>query len=197
MQNIAQVDILSPKIKEGDIGAFEELYKTMSSRIYKFAYSFVVCKEDAEEIMNDVFLKLWNSRNTIDEHKSLQSFLFTITRNATLDKLRKYSAEHVNLTAYFLDSPTEEYNPVENHIFSEELNGLVTSLINEMPPQRKRIFELNRFEGMSQRAISDYLNLSQGTVEKQISKALNFLKHELQKRSIPVSSIVLATGLLF
>lgn len=186
MEKKISLEDLSRRIKLGDPEAFALLYKKMSRKIYSYVYSFVLSKEDAEEIMHDVFLKVWDKRASIKEERSFQAFIYTIAKNTTLDKIRKYSVDNINLQKYF----TEQDAGVDTSEDEEEVNQLLNQvhlLVEEMPFQRRKVFKLNRFEGMSQRSISEYLEISQGTVEKHISKAMQFLKEELRKRSIPTT----------
>lgn len=178
---------LTGEIRSGDIDSFEKLYRMMGEKVYRYAYSFLPCREDAEEIVHDVFIKIWEKRHTLKDNKSLQAFLYTITKNLTLDKIRKYSVDTVNLEQYFQNEKSVE--AFDEGGPSDKLIELVNQLVEEMPYQRKKIFKLNKFEGMSQKSISEYLNISQGTVEKHISKAYRFLKEELDKRQISTYAI--------
>jgi len=177
-------DDLSRGIKAGDIGSFERLYRLMGRKIFLYAYSFLPCREDAEEIVHDVFIKIWEGRSRLNDSKSLQAYIYTIAKNATLDKIRKYNVDQLNLSNYFRESEMVDFETDEP--LNSQLLDLVRELVEEMPYQRRKVFKLNKFDGMSQKSISEYLNISQGTVEKHISKALQYLKDELGKRNVSV-----------
>lgn len=181
---------LTAQIKSGDLHAFEKLYHTMSRKVFRYANSFIASNEEAEEIMQDVFLKIWDRRLDLREDTSMDSFIFTIARNATLDRIRKYSNENARIKEYFILNNGQSIEHPYEQQYGKELEKLILELIAEMPPRRKHIFELHRFQGMSYNAISEYLNISPAAVEKQISKALQNLREGLLKHKVAISLIV-------
>lgn len=180
-------DDLSRGIKAGDIGSFERLYRLMGRKIFLYAYSFLPCREDAEEIVHDVFIKIWEGRFRLNDNKSLQSYIYTIAKNATLDKIRKYNVDQLNLVNYFKNNQMHDFEVDEQQ--NAKLLELVRELVEGMPYQRRKVFKLNKFDGMSQKSISEYLNISQGTVEKHISKAIQYLKDELEKKNVSILAL--------
>lgn len=188
-------DDLSKGIRAGDLGSFEKLYRVMGRKIYQYAYSFLPCREDAEEIVHDVFIKIWQGRSRLNDNKSLQAYIYTIAKNATLDKIRKYNVDQLNLQGYYKTAGQPETD--HDELLNARLLDLVRALVEEMPYQRRKVFKLNKFEGMSQKSISEYLNISQGTVEKHISKALQYLKDELGKRNVSVFSLAFLVWFIF
>ncbi|MGF1636139.1 MAG: RNA polymerase sigma-70 factor [Cyclobacteriaceae bacterium] len=189
-KNASDIAILTGQIKSGDLHAFEKLYHLMSRKVFRYAFSFIACNEEAEEIMQDVFLKIWDRRQELKEDTSIDNFIYTIARNATLDRIRRFSNENARIKEYFLLNNGQSIeHPYEQH-YGKELEKLIVELIAEMPPRRKHIFELHRFQGMSYKAISEYLNITPAAVEKQISKALQNLREGLQKHKVAISIII-------
>lgn len=163
------------KVIEGNHKAFAELYDLYAERIYYFALRFVVSKEDAENVTQEVFVKLWETRERIDINLSLNSYLFTIARNTIFNIHRK----RVNELAYLEHlGKYLEQNQVrlENEIIFNDIQARLEKLISELPPQRKKVFELSRKQGLSHKEISELLNISEKTIETHIRLALKTLR---------------------
>ncbi len=136
-------------------------------------------KEDAEEIVQEVFVKIWESRNKIDVYSSFESFLFTVAYNATISMLRKKAnetkyVEYVKSLQYVNSSPD-----LIDEIHFHELKDKVQSLLNELTPRQKEIFQLSREEGLSHDEIARKLDISVNTVKKHVANTLAFLKSRI------------------
>ena len=190
----SHIDRLAQDIKNGDVKAFRELYQLMSDRIFRYAYSFVLSREEAEEIMHDVFLRVWDKRSEIHPYKSFSSFLFTITKNLTLDRIRHYSMTLAHLQKYFKAEEKKPQNAVEQKVLYNELSQTIEEIIDSMPDRRKKVYLLSRNEGMTNKAIAESLHISVTAVEKHIRLAMNTLRFELKKREWP---LILIFFLLF
>jgi len=166
------------KLKRGDTGAFNEIFRLYSRRTLNLARKYLLCREDAEEIMQDVFVKLWNTRKTIDPSKNFDNLIFTIAKNAILDRIKRYSTEQKHLELYFRETNPEN-NETENDILRNDLAKMLEDALTSLPPKRRNIFEMNRLQGMTYREIAKKLNLSSTMVEKQMSKALKAIKEKL------------------
>ena len=166
-------------IQKNDRVAFYNIYERYSKRLYGFVLRYIKQKEDAEEIVQEVFVKIWESRNTIDAYSSFESFLFTIAYNTTISLLRKRTnekkyLEHIKSLQQFTNSP----NLIDEIQFNE-LNDRVQSLLYELTPRQKKVFQLSREEGLSHDEIAKELNISVNTVKKHIGNALAFLKSQI------------------
>lgn len=170
---------LVSRLKNDELEAFNEIYNLYFRKLIKFAYGFSITMEDAEEVVHDSFIKLWDKRKLLEEKKSLDAFLFVIARNVIIDKIRKYNLDKSHLEHYFNAQLIQPKNRLEEQIHYEELDELISGIIAELPPKRKLIFELNRYKGMTYKEIAHHLNINVGTVEKQMSKALHKLKEKL------------------
>lgn len=140
-------------------------------------------KEDAEEIVQEVFVKIWESRGKIDAYSSFESFLFTVAYNATISMLRKKASE-TKYIEYLKSLQHIDNTPdLADEIHFNELNGRVQSLLDELTPRQKEIFRLSREKGLSHDEIAEKLDISVNTVKKHIANTLAFLKsnidHEL------------------
>jgi len=166
-------------IQKDDRVAFYHIYERYSKRLYGFVLRYIKQKEDAEEIVQEVFVKIWESRNKIDAYSSFESFLFTIAYNTTISLLRKRSNEKKYLE--YLKSLQQSANSPDliDEIQFNELNDRVQSLLNELTPRQKEIFKLSREEGLTHDEIARKLDISVNTVKKHMSNTLALLKSQI------------------
>lgn len=163
--------------------AFKYLFDAYKNDVYAYAHSFLNRKEYAEEIVQEVFLKVWIHREDLDPDLSFKAYLFTITRNLTFNFLRK-AAHHRKLKEeVFCRIPTST-NSVEMYIMEAEMERIKREAIDLLPPGRKRIFEMSRFEGKSYEEISNELGISLSTVKNQMSKSLNTIRDFLKVHGV-------------
>lgn len=163
-------------LKEGDHKAFTTLYNQYWKRVYNFCRLYV--QEDvAEEVMQEVFIKLWTARASINEDEDLKAYLFIITRNLVFNQNRKKSYE----TAFkmTLITAVEESCEFEEEVSANDLKEYIDTLIQEMPPQRQVIFNLSRKEYLSYKEIAAKLNVSETLVEQSIGRTIKFLKTKI------------------
>ncbi|GMT46415.1 MAG: DNA-directed RNA polymerase sigma-70 factor [bacterium] len=166
-------------LKNGDKVAFEKIFQIYHKQLYLFCYSFLNQKEDAENLTQDVFVKLWVKRAAIDCEKSFSGFLFTMTKNLALNYIRKtiYQQIYVN---QMLNNSLEDRCQTDKQISYNEIKSRLNDLINQLPLKRKEIFLLSREHGLSQKEIAEQMGVSIHTVESQISKALKFIRKGLK-----------------
>ena len=166
------------KLQQGDYHSFEQIYHVYKARIYYNLLKIIRSDSIAEELLQDVFMKVWDYRQLIDVDKKFSSFLFSISRNIAIDFYRK-TAKQKLVEALAVLSDEEAYNHIENHINFKEASILLEQAINKLPPQRQRIFKLCKLEGKSYEQVAEELGISRGTVQDHIVKAHRFLKEEL------------------
>lgn len=136
---------------------------------------------DADEIVQEVFVKIWDSRNKINAHSSFDSFLFTIAYNATISLLRKKTNEKKYLEHLKSLQQVREAPDLINEIYFKELDDQITALLDKVPPRQKEIFKLSRYEGLSHDEIAKKLNITVNTVKKHMTNTLTFLKSNIDK----------------
>lgn len=166
-------------IQKDDRVAFYILYERYCKRLHGFVLRYIKQKEDAEEIVQEVFVKIWESRNKIDAYSSFEAFLFTVAYNTTISLLRKRITEEKYLK--HLKSLQLPDNPPDliDEIQFNELNDQVQTLLNELTPRQKEVFQLSRGEGLAHDEIAKRLDISVNTVKKHISNTLSFLKSRI------------------
>ena len=175
-------------IKKDDQLAFYHLYERYSKRIYGFVLQYLKVEKDAEEIVQNVFIKIWEKRKTINTYSSFESFLFTVAYNATISLLRKRITENKYLTHLKSIQKINEATELTNELYFNELNQQIESLLNKLSPRQKEIFELSRKEGLSHEQIAKKLNITVNTVKKHISNTISFLKSHIDN-SLLISSL--------
>jgi len=172
------------QIKEGSKEAFHLLFDEFGPKIHAFALSYLKNESDAEELLQDVFLKLWEVRESLDSSKNLKSFLFKICINLIYDFIRRKNIEQAYLDYSGRNNPSIGNNTWHEVIYNDMFSNL-QQLIATMPEQRQRIFRLSKEDGLSNEEIAQKLNLSRRTVENQLYRAVSFLKDKINRGSIP------------
>lgn len=176
-----KIDVeLLDRLRQGDEGAFEQVYRKYGPWVYNFVYSLLYDKLLAEDLTQTVFLKIWEKRKTIDPELGLDAYLFAIARNLvykeTENKLQMgCQLDARNCIVEDVDSHIEE------KIDAESLRSYIRHLIEQLPPVRKQIFCLSRYEHLQNKEIATRLSISEKTVENQITRALRFLRDKLSE----------------
>ena len=168
---------MASALKNGSEDAFRHLFDMYGKRIFLFASGYFKDPMDAEEIVQEVFLKIWDARERLSDRKSFDSYIFTIAKNAILNTLRKAKSEHAYLT-------WAQLNPgrnilVEEEINFNELNNAYHKAIGKLSPKRKQVFLLSREQNLSYAEIADKMEVSIKTVENQITAALADIRKQL------------------
>ncbi|HEX9826741.1 MAG TPA: RNA polymerase sigma-70 factor [Flavobacteriaceae bacterium] len=172
--------LLVLELKSGNEKAFQKLFDTYRNVLYKYSYSMVGTKPYAEEIVQDVFLKVWLKRETLNPELSFKSFLFTITRNKTITFLKRAAKSEKIREEIFYNSQ-KFANTTDLHIREKEVDNIKKEALDLLPPRRRLIFEMSRNEGKSYEEIATELGISQNTVRNQMSMALETLRDFLLK----------------
>lgn len=174
--------LLVLKLREGNVLAFEQLFNRYQSKLINFIRSALSNETEAEEIAQEVFLKIWEKRTGIDPNRSFKSFLYTVTKNEIHDYLRKVlqQKKYVERTIHELAIAD---NDLEQIVDFRETDKVIKELVNLLPGKRRKVFELSRFHGKTYRQIALEMNISENTVDTQMRKALAFLKEGITKIS--------------
>lgn len=166
-------------LKTGDMAAFDAIYNKYCHKLHEFVLMFLKQEEDAEEIVQEVFIKIWESRGKIDVYASFESFLFTIAYNATMSLLRKRVSE--TKSREYLKS-LQQINSAEQvigEIQFNELDNKVQSLLQQLTPRQKEIYLLSREDGLTHREIAQKLNISESTVNNHLVTTIKYLKSHI------------------
>jgi RNA polymerase sigma-70 factor (ECF subfamily) len=174
-------DQLVKELQKGSNQAFDAIYYRYHLKVYHFALNLQLTVEDAEEVVQEVFCAIWNTRHKIDPSLKFSAYLYGIARNQVHTILRKRTRLYHYLKILEVD-PFETESQTEKYVITKEMNDLFAQYIELMPARRKEIFYLSRFEGLSYRQIADRLSITENTVDTQIRQALNFLRNIYRKK---------------
>lgn len=179
---------------KGNEDAFGKLYLKYKDDIYAFSLSMLKTPAYAEEIVQEVFLKVWLNRNDLNPDLSFKSFVFTITRNLTFNFLNKASNER-DLHKEIFYKAQKVSNTTDRIIDEADYDLLKQKAIDTLPPKRKIIFKKSRIEGQSYEEISSELGVSMSTVKNQMSKALASIRDYLEVNSdVTTYMLILIAG---
>jgi RNA polymerase sigma-70 factor (ECF subfamily) len=181
MVNLDEIGIIE-RLRRGDIAAFNELYERWHRRLYGFALYLSHDRHTSEDLVQTVFVAVWEQRRTINSSNGFGAYLFSIARNSFYDMLRHKVAEQAYITR--LLSHTREHpneNDADTRVESADFDGILTTLLEKLPARRREIFLMSRQQNMSYGEIAEKLGISENTVDTQIRHALNFLRRELPK----------------
>ena len=167
-----------------DMKAYKELYVLMFDSLFHFSYSFVKSKQVAEELVSDVFIKLWQIRTQLNAVDSLKLYLFGITKNFSLSYLARASKnlsiqlDDMNLDEINIESVIEFKNPEDLCISKETIKDVMQAIQN-LPPQCQIIFSLVKVEGLKYKEVAKLLNISVFTVRNQVAIATKKIEDAL------------------
>lgn len=182
-----QMDMENLHMQKNNKSDFSRVYSIYFPKLVRFAREFVLSTEDAENIIQDIFIYLWEHQELLDTLTNLNAFLFTLVKNKCIDQLR-----HRKL----LERKREEFKTVldkeiqlklyalqqfdENALSNEDIEIILNNAINSLPEKCRKVFILSRMEGLKNREIAERLNISAKTVENQMTTAIRKLRVELK-----------------
>jgi RNA polymerase sigma-70 factor (family 1) len=168
-------------LSRGNLLAFNSLYKEYSNRIYRFAYGYLKSEDEAEELVQEVFMIIWEKRAELKADLSFKSFLFTIAFNI----IRKHFRTRACLTEYLKNGINDNLDmQTSQKITHDSLYQYITSLVDNLPQRRREIFIKSRFGGKSIKEIAEEMKISHKTVENQLTDALKFIRVNLNREGI-------------
>lgn len=171
-------------LAKGNLLAFNTLYKEYSNRLYRFAVSYLKSEEEAEEVVQEVFTKIWEKKKDLKAEFSFKSFLFTIAFNC----IRKHFRTKIQIAEYFRSIGTDDSDIMTSQkITYDSLHQYITELVEYLPARRREIFIKSRFEGLSIKKIAEELNIGHKTVENQLTEALRFIRTKINKEILSVA----------
>lgn len=187
MKNLADItekNLLSA-LKNGDVKAFDKLFTDFGKRLYHFANGYLKSREDAEGLVQEVFLKIWKNRDNLNPDLSFKAYVFKIAYHYILEffeksnRQRAYQHQLLEETIEFTDETNERLN---YQILLEK----VETLIQKLPSRQKEILLKRKKEGIPVKEIAEQLGISPKTVENHLTEAIKNLKNGLGKEDISV-----------
>ena len=174
-ENFADEKYWLSLLKQGERKAFDAIYRFYSNRIYSRILAMTKVPEVTDELVQDIFLKVWEKREAIDVSLSFQAWLYKIAEHTVYDHYRKM-ARDAKMREHLLQNFAELYNQTEDYILNKERADLLDKALQRLPQQRQLIFKLCRLEGKSYDEAATILNISTSTVSNQLVKATKSIK---------------------
>lgn len=154
---------------------FSEIFRQHEHRLYTLALRLTKSDQAAKDIIQEVFMKLWEQRHNIHTIQNMEAWLYRLTENKVIDYLRKASADS-RLKKMIWEQLQQIVNEAEQYVSAKEYNEIIQKAINELPPQRRLIYQLNKQGGMNYHEIARELQLSKHTVKNQLFSAVQSVR---------------------
>ena len=174
--------LILKEFRKGNEKAFDLVFENYSDAVYNFLRKNCQSSEDAEDLLQEIFLKLWLYRENIQPDSSISSYLFAIAKNTLLNYTRDRAKDRL-LEAFINDAELKDTRE-ENEYEYEDLSGiikLIDDLAQGMPPKRKEVYELRWVKGLSRKEIAEKMEISIVTVDIHLRKAVDYLKSVVKK----------------
>lgn len=169
--------ILVSLLQQGNSNAFKLLFERYHKKLFVFLLKFIPIS-DAEEIVQEVFVKVWEKREGLNEELSFSAYIYKIARNLLLNHMRKKTFIHCyNLELQSIDKISDT---TTEQVYYNDIKNIIDNLVNELPEKRREIYLLSREKGLSNKEISTFLNISMNTVETQMRRSLQFLREKVR-----------------
>lgn len=176
---LAEETLLWESLKSGDKNVFENIFKHYYSRLCNYASGILNDADDAEEVVQQTMINLWEKSRTLEITTSLKSYLYRSVHNAALNKLRQSKVRHLYAVekVYEGEAVAEQ---ASHKVIKSELEQQIAASIEKLPEQCRMVFKLSRFEEMKYAEIAAHLNISVKTVENHMGKALKLMRGYLK-----------------
>jgi len=169
-------------LQKGNVVAFDSLFEIYSPKLFGFSMKYLKNESEAEELVQDIFVQVWEHRQTLKTEYSFKSYLFTIA----LNQIRRYFNKKA-ISLRYLESiqndPDQTINEIIRKDEYESTLQQINFIIGQMPPRRREIFTKRKLRGKSSKEIAEELNISAGTVDNQVSEALRFIRSRLNNKN--------------
>ncbi|MEO3402472.1 RNA polymerase sigma-70 factor [Mucilaginibacter sp. CAU 1740] len=168
-------------IKQGSQKAFERLFKDHFKSLHAYAYTFLKDDEQAEEVVQNVFCRVWEKRDQLKTDGSIKAYLYRAVHNESLNYL-KHQKVRASFGVYYADEMEQNTGgdePASKKLMAAELQRHIEKAMSELPEQCRIIFQLSRFEQLKYQQIADQMGLSIKTIENQMGKALRVMRQKL------------------
>lgn len=171
-------------LQKDSYSAFKQIYLAYSRKVYTLVYSYFKSKEDSEELVQEIFLKIWRYRGNLDPDRPFENYLFRLAKNEIISFIRKRKTKTVSLDGVTFElSGGLEPDMVYSFKSSKEV---VRNIVEELSEKTRQVFLLRRVENLSNSEIARKLGISIKTVENHMTRAQNFLRKRLKEEEILV-----------
>lgn len=175
MQEIKDIRNLLNRLSKNDEHAFRLIFHAFSDRVYSFSLRLTRSQETAEEMVQEVFLKIWINRTSLAAIENFHAYLYTITRNLAFNTLKRMSVEEKAKTILQREQ-TDIHSDTEETVIHRDYQQLLNRAISHLPPQQRLVYSLCHQEGLRYEEVAQRLNISRLTVKTHMQQALRTLK---------------------
>ena len=182
--------LLLKEVSKGNEKAFRILYDRYFDRLAAFIFKLCKCETVTEEIVQDIFLKLWINRHLLDQLDCPKAYIFSMARNSSIDYFRRLARE-TNLISALSAQLQIANNDIEDRLHAKELRRLIEEAVDQLSAQKKKIFKLSKEEGLSHKEIAEVMQLSKSTVKNHLSETLQYVREHLSQQPNSEASLLL------
>lgn len=169
---------------------FEDIFHTKKEKVYRFLLSMLKSEFVAEEVTQEVFIKLWVQRDSLETIQNIDAYLYRVTKNQALNHIRQATNSLKIVQRY--TAPIPQYEEcTEKKVMERDYQELLNRALDQLSPQRKLVYKLSREEGLSHLEIAEQLHVSKNTVKNHLVYTLSFLKDYLVRHGIAVIFLLL------
>lgn len=181
--DLAGEKLLLQQIARGDEAAFKLIFDTYKARTFTFVVNFIHSKADAEEIVQDTFLGLWQNRDSLTTVEHPRNYIYTVVRNKTLRYLSNVARDEKMMKVVWANMQ-EEINPTEEALQLKESQAIINQALSMLSEQKQKVFKMCREQGMSHENIALEIGISKSRVKNIMVEVLNFIKLFLSRNSL-------------
>jgi RNA polymerase sigma-70 factor (ECF subfamily) len=167
------------QIAQGNEEAFAALFHQYRHKILYFAWRFLQSESKAEDVLQEIFLKVWTSREQLRDIRNFKAWLTTITRNHIYNALRRLGTEEVFITELARRAGPGHEDTTQNAISFNEMERALQKAVSNLTPQQQKVFELSRIQGLKHEQIAERLDISRDTVKKHMTDALRHIRLQM------------------
>jgi len=185
MNKDLQHHIVIGQLKSGQEAALKLLFDRYSDDVYSIAYSVLKDPFESEDVVQEVFIKVWNARFQLDETGNIWSFIYIITKRLALNKLRDLKVQIKNQVVLF-ETNFAQIGSSDNNTLVQEILALEHEVLEKLPEQQRKVYVLSRVEGLTYKEIAGQMNIAPNTVKNHIIQALKTFKKHFQRFGYPL-----------
>ncbi|MEI7830977.1 MAG: RNA polymerase sigma-70 factor [Prolixibacteraceae bacterium] len=180
---IRDIEEIILRLKKDEKSALDDLFDYYYPRLFHFSKSILKIETEVDDILQEVFVKLWLNRQKIGNAETFNSYIFTITKNEVLNLIRTNLRNNSFKNELFQRSVAEEFQ-IQSQLEFKEVKSGIDQVVSQLPEKRRQIFILSRTEGFSNKEIAQQLNISEKTVEDHITHAIKKIKTSLKEMGV-------------
>lgn len=194
MKECKDIQHLLYHLSKDDESAFRQIFHLFSDRVYSFALKLTRSRTSAEEMVQEVFMKLWVNRSTVYSIENLSSWLFVVTKNLVLNSIKRKATEE-KANAVFAMETAKNHSDTEEKVIADDYERLLNETVSHLPPQQRLIYSLCHQEGLQYEEVAQRLKISRLTVKTHMHQALKTIKAQFSS-ILHLILLLILTGLL-